>query len=244
MTIRLGWHGRLAGITLDRPPLNVLDLDHLDQLAAAVESAGEAAVLRIDGGDARCFCAGNDVKDHTRDRAPAMLASFHRAIRGLLETDAVTVADVAGDALGGGCEIAAACDIVCSAPGVRFGQPEIDVGCFPPAAASLLPRRIGWGRAVLLIAAGRRIDAKTAAEWGLVTEVTEAGAGPVIEELLAKSPAVLRRAKAALRAARDLPLTDGIAAAERVYLDQLLPLDDCAEGVRAFLEKRPPDWSS
>jgi cyclohexa-1,5-dienecarbonyl-CoA hydratase len=232
--IRLAIEGRLARITLARPPLNVLDLAHLADLGDAVEGARGAAVVVL-AAEGRCFSAGNDVADHAPDRAPAMLAAFHRAVRGLLALDAVTVADVKGDALGGGCELVLACDLAVAAPGARFGQPEIDVGCFPPVAAALLPLRVGWGRAVEMIATGRRIDAATAERWGLVTRVAEEGALPLVAELLSKSAEVLRATKAALRAG-------GLDAAERVYLERLLPLGDCAEGVRAFLGKRPPRW--
>lgn len=234
MPVRVAWEGRLARITLDRPPLNVLDVDHLRELARAVEEAEKAAVLCIDGGEARAFSAGNDLRDHAPERAPAMLEAFHDAVRGLLLSDAVVVADVRGDALGGGAELLACCDLVYASADARIGQPEIDVGCFPPVAASILPRRIGWARAAELILLGRTIDAETARQWGLVTAIGPAR--PAIDALLAKSAPVLRLAKAAMR--------DGsLGAAERRYLDELLPLPDCAEGVRAFLEKRKPRWS-
>ncbi len=235
MPIRVAVEGRLARITLARPPLNILDQAHLDLLAAAVDSGGVrgAAVVVLDA-EGRCFSAGNDIGDHTRERAPAMLASFHRAVRGLLALDGITVADVRGDALGGGMELVLACDLAYAAPTARFGQPEIDVGCFPPVAAALLPRRVGWARAVEMIATGGRIDAATAVRWGLI-----AGAGdpaPFLASLLAKSPEVLRATKAAMRAG-------SLEAAERIYVERLLPLRDCEEGVRSFLEKRPPRWS-
>jgi cyclohexa-1,5-dienecarbonyl-CoA hydratase len=162
-----------------------------------------------------------------------MLALFHRAVRGLVEGDAISVADVRGDALGGGCELVLACDLAYAAPEARFGQPEVDVGCFPPVAAALLPRRAGWKRAVELMALGRPVSAAEAVGLGLVNAVGPAG--PVVEALLRKSPEVLRATKAALRAG-------DLAGAEEVYLRRLLLLPDCEEGVRAFLEKRPPRW--
>jgi cyclohexa-1,5-dienecarbonyl-CoA hydratase len=240
LPIQLDIHGRLARITLAQPPLNVLDLAHLEQLADAVARIGDASVAVVAAGPrCRAFSAGNAVQDHVPERAPAMLAAFHRVIAGLLATDAVTVADVRGDAFGGGCELVCACDLAVAHPGARFGQPEIDIGCFPPVAASVLPNRIGWARAVEMIATGRRDDAATALAWGLVNDVGEDGADALVATLLAKSPAVLRTAKAALGAAR----AGGIRAAERAYTDVLLPLPDCTEGVRAFLEKRPPRWA-
>jgi len=236
LPVHLETQGRLARIILARPPLNILDLDHLRQLADAVDRARGAAVLVLEAGEGcRAFSAGNDIRDHTRERAPAMLEYFHGAIRTLRETDAITLADVRGDALGGGCELVLACDLAYAAPEARFGQPEIDVGCFPPVATALLPDRVGWKRAVEMIALGRPIDAAEAARIGLVTAVGEAG--PVVEELRRKSPDVLRATKAALRVGT-------LAGAEEVYRLRLLPLADCAEGVQAFLEKRPPRWDS
>ena len=234
--------GRLARVTLARPPLNVLDIEHLELLADALERARDAAIIVLESSAPRAFCAGNDVSDHAPDRAPQMLSAFHRAIRALLTADAVTVADVRGDALGGGCELVSACDLAYATPQAMFGQPEIDVGCFPPAAASLLPRKIGWTRAAELILTGRRIDAGLASSWGLITGVAEDGAETKIKELESKSPAVLRAAKKALRRAAHGSPTDGIESAERVYVDDVLPLDDCREGIDAFLTKRKPFW--
>jgi len=232
LTIRLEIKGRLARIILDRPPLNILDLDHLAALADRVEESKHAAVIVIEAApDCRCFSAGNAVEDHVPERAPAMLEQFHRAIRGLLNTDAITVADVRGDAMGGGCEIVLACDLAYAAPEARFGQPEIEVGCFPPVAAALLPRRVGWTRAVEMIATGRLLSATEAVACGLITAVGQ----PPMDALRNKSGPVLRAAKRALRAG-------GLDEAERIYTDDILPLADCVEGVRAFVEKRPPQW--
>ncbi|MEE8106846.1 MAG: enoyl-CoA hydratase/isomerase family protein [Planctomycetota bacterium] len=236
MTVLKTEEGRLTRITLARPPLNILDIASLEQLADAIESVGdETAVIVIDSDVPRAFSAGNDVADHKPERAPAMLQAFHRAIRGLLEAEAVTVADVRADAFGGGCEIVAACDLAYATPAARFGQPEIEIACFPPVAASLLPARIGQKRAADLVLTGRRIDAETAAAWGLISGVDENGAAPAIGALLQKSAPALKAAKLALR-------SSDLAAAERIYLDRLLGLDDYAEGIQAFLAKRPSEW--
>jgi cyclohexa-1,5-dienecarbonyl-CoA hydratase len=214
-----------------------LDLAHLDQLAAAIRSVKDAAILVLQADEGcRCFSAGNAIQDHVPDRAPEMLRHFHTAIRALLDTSAVTVADVRGDALGGGCELVTACDLVYATPEARFGQPEIRVGCYPPAAAALLPRRVGWTRAVEMITTGRLLDANEAVEFGLVTRVSASGADEAVASLLDQSPAVLRLAKRAMQSA-DLD------EAERLYRDELLQLPDCTEGVLAFLEKRPPRWT-
>ena len=208
----------------------------INLLATRIEEANDAAILVLAAGEGcRCFSAGNAIQDHEPERAPEMLKHFHRAIRELLNTQAVTVADVRGDALGGGCELILACDLVYSTPEARFGQPEIKVGCYPPVAAALLPQRVGWTRAVEMITTGRLLDADEAAESGLVTRVSASGADEAIGELLAQSPAVLRLAKRAL-SSRD------VTESERIYREELLQLPDCSEGVLAFLEKRPPVW--
>ena len=238
MSIQLVREGRLARIILDRPPLNILDLAHLDQLADCVAQARGASIVVLQAGEgSRCFSAGNAIQDHVPENAPEMLKHFHGAIHALLKTSAVTVADVRGDALGGGCELVTVCDLVYATPDARFGQPEIKVGCYPPVAAALLPRRIGWTRAVEMITTGRLLDADEAVEFGLVTRVAANGADDAIAELLAQSPAVLRLAKRAM-------MTGDVAEAERLYRDELLQLPDCTEGVLAFLEKRPPRWRS
>jgi len=238
LAILLEYEGRFARITLARPPLNILDLDHLAELERRVKDVGrsDAAILLLDAAPgSRAFSAGNAVEDHTRERAPAMLERFHSAIRALLALDAIVVADVRGPALGGGCELCLACDLVYATEGAVFGQPEIDVGCFPPVAAALLPRRIGWTRAVAMIATGRRLAAGAAMDAGLVTDVGDDAAAIGVRQLTARSPDVLRVLKRALRAGT-------MGEAERLYRADLLGLADCAEGVRAFLEKRAPHW--
>lgn len=234
MTIRLERTGRLARIILAKPPLNILGIEDLALLGDRLEEAAGAAVVVLQADEGcRAFSAGNAVQDHVPERAPAMLERFHRVIRRLLDGDAITVADVRGPALGGGCELVAACDLAYAAPGVEFGQPEIELGCFPPVAASLLPSRVGWTRAVEMIATGRRIGAEEAERIGLITRVGSPDA--VIERLLSQSAPVLALAKRAMRPA-------SLGEAERIYREELLALDDCAEGVEAFLEKRPPEW--
>ena len=236
MSIELVNEGRLARIILDRPPLNILDLDHLEQLEQRLQEARDASIIVLRAGaKSRCFSAGNAVEDHVPERAPEMLDRFHAAIRLLLNSEAITVADVRGDALGGGCELITACDLVYATPYARFGQPEIKVGCFPPIAAALLPHRVGWTKAMEMIATGRLLTAEEAVTCGLVTRVCLSGADDGVADLLTQSAAVLRVAKQAM-------CSRSVAEAERIYKEDLLPLEDCAEGVRAFLAKTRPTW--
>jgi len=243
-------HGRTATLVLDRPPLNVLDLEALAALREAIGELardGELAVVFLRGAGGRAFSAGTAVQDHAPERLPAMLAAVREAVVGLREVPAITVAAVAGHCLGGGMELAMACDLVIATEDSRFGQPEVDLGCFPPVAAALYPARLGAGRTLELLATGQPLTAERAAELGLVQRLLPAGGlddgcARLAAELGNKSAPVLRLIKRAVIAGRDLPFAEAMAAAERLYLDELAPLADMREGVAAFLEKRRPEW--
>jgi cyclohexa-1,5-dienecarbonyl-CoA hydratase len=235
-------------ITLDRPPVNVLDVPAIEELTAALAPlAGrtdlKAIVFR--SALARTFSAGVDVRDHTRERAPLMVGAFHGLLRLLDSLPQATVAAVDGTCLGGGCELAAACDVVLATPLSVFGQPEIDVGCFPPAAAVLLPRVAGRAAAEMILT-GAPLGAAEAARVGLVTRVVtdlEAETRRVVRLLAGKSAAVLALARRALREGAQGPFGEALGRVERLYLDELTRTADMEEGVRAFLEKRPPRWT-
>jgi len=234
-------------LTLSRPPVNVLDLATLRQIETLIRPSTrrrdlKALVLRsaIPG----TFSAGVDVRDHARERVPEMLETFHGLLRLLLELPQVTVAAVDGRCLGGACELVASCDIVVASEGSTFGQPEIDLGCFPPFACALLPRLIGRA-AHALILGGAPVSAQEAERIGLITSVVPdpvAEAGAWAERLAAKSGAALALARRALRAGSEGPLWDAVGRAERIYREELAATHDMEEGVRAFLEKRRPVW--
>ncbi len=176
-----------------------------------------------------------------------MLAAFHRALRTLRRLPAVTIAVVRGHCLGGGMELAACCDMVLAAEDSRFGQPEVDLGCFPPVAAALYPRRLGSGRTLELLLSGRILDCAQAERLGLVTwRVPAADLEARVEEigarLVAKSAVVTRSIKRAVAAARHRTFADALDETERIYLEDLLPTEDAREGIEAFLAKRRPRW--
>ena len=242
--------GRTGTLTLDRPPLNVLDTVALQALRDTLDELAhdrELALVFVRGAGGRAFSAGTAIQDHTPDRVPAMLAALREAVVRLRALPAITVAAVAGHCLGGGMELAMACDLVIATEDSRFGQPEVDLGCFPPVAAALYPARLGPGRALELLAGGQPIAAERAAELGLVHRLLPAGrlddgCARLAAELGGKSAPVLRLIKRAVAAGRDLPFAEAMAATERLYLDELTELDDMREGVAAFLEKRRPEW--
>ena len=250
MSILLEKRDETAFLTLDRPPLNVLDLSALRQLQAALDSlrADEAVdFLVIRGGGERAFSAGVDVKDHTRDKVPEMLEVVHGAIRTLLSLPQITIAQVRGACLGGGCEIASSCDFILASEESFFATPEIQVGCYPPVALARFPSQIGYHRAAELILTGRRIPAREAAAIGLINRaLPAAGLDAAVQELLAelrgKSRAVLRLTLKGLRELTLKGFSERLARSEEIYLKELLKTDDVEEGARAFLEKRKPAW--
>jgi len=250
MSILLEKRDETAFLTLDRPPLNVLDLSALRQLQAALDSlrADEAVdFLVIRGGGERAFSAGVDVKDHTRDKVPEMLEVVHGAIRTLLSLPQITIARVRGACLGGGCEIASSCDFILASEESFFATPEIQVGCYPPVALARFPSQIGYHRAVELILTGRRIPAREAAAIGLINRALpaaglDAAVQELLEELRGKSRAVLRLTLKGLRELTLKGFSERLARSEEIYLKELLKTDDVEEGARAFLEKRKPAW--
>src|SRR5438105_3035447 len=159
-------------ITLSDPPLHILDITMLDELRDALlrVSSDRHALIITSSGD-KAFSAGASVQDHLGDRVMTMLQRFHECFRMLARLDIVTVALVRGVALGGGCELALACDFVLASDRSRFGQPEINLGVFPPVAAYQLSRQIAPRKGLELLLTGDTIDAATAETLGLTNAI-------------------------------------------------------------------------
>lgn len=241
-------HGAVR-VVLDRPPLNVLNIEMLRELTAAMDLlAADSAVTAVAiTGQGRAFCAGVDVADHTEDRVHDMIQSFHEALLRVRAMQMPTVAVVNGAALGGGMELALACDITVARAGAKLGQPEILLGVLPPYASAVLPGMVGRSRALDLCLTGRTVLAEEAAQMGFVQRVWPQDDFPrMADEYLRSiselSRPVLRLAKRAVDAGANAPLGDSLPAVERIYLDELMSLEDAREGLTAFLEKRPPEW--
>lgn len=243
--------GDVARITLDNPPINVLDIAMMQECNRVLEELGsnDAVKLLVIDHQGTAFSAGVDIKDHTPDKVESMLDAFHRMFR-LLEALAMpSLALVDGAALGGGCELATFCDIVLASDRARFGQPEIQVGVFPPVAALVLPRWIGRNRALELLLTGDVIDAQEAWRLGLVNKVFPSGefrsqADAFITRLTSLSSPVLRLTKKAADRGRRTAFEAEIDWIEKVYLEELMQTEDAHEGLAAFLEKRRPRWKN
>jgi cyclohexa-1,5-dienecarbonyl-CoA hydratase len=239
----------VARLTLARPPLHVLDLAMVGELRRAVDevwSLSDITVLVLDAVGARAFSSGVEVRDHFPEHLDEMIERFHGLCRRILSLDAVTVAAVHGMALGGGMELLACCDFVLASDEATFGQPEIDLGCFPPLGAALYPSLFGSKRAAEVVLLGERFGADEARTLGLVTRVVgkaelEAEVAKLVSKLSSKSPVALRLAKRALRVASERALRT-LPEVETIYREELAATEDMLEGLRAFVEKRKPLW--
>jgi len=247
---RLEIRDRVAFLTLCHGPVNVLRTTMLNAMAHEIERLRSgsltALVVRAEG---RLFSAGMDVAEHYPDHADAMLEAAHRFLAALWNVDLPVVAAVQGNALGGGFELLLACDAVLAVESVALGFPEVRVGAFPPFAASFLPRVLPWQTAFDLVARGRLISAAEAFRLGLVTQVVgpdglDAALDAWLADLGSLSAPVVRQARRALKISLGEKILIDLSIAERQYKHELLALDDAVEGLRAFQEKRPPDWKN
>jgi cyclohexa-1,5-dienecarbonyl-CoA hydratase len=242
---------RVILITMDRPPLNVLDMTLLRELdGTLITCAQEVAidVVVIRGAGQRGFSAGVDIRDHTKDRVPEMLDVVHGVIRRLLALPQVTVALIQGVCLGGGCELASSCDFLLASEDSSFATPEIHVGCYPPVALARFSRLIGYHRAAEMILTGRSYSAQEALAMGLINRMLpndqlEAGLNVLLDELLGNSGAVLRIAVKGLRELSLKNFPDALQRSEELYCRELLQTRDVEEGVQSFLAKRKPHWT-
>lgn len=241
----------LGTITLNRPPVNVLNIAMMEEInhaLAAWQGQKDLKVVLFNA-KGKCFSAGVDVGEHMGDLAPKMIEVFHRIFRLMDKLGAVTIASVYSSCLGGGCEVAVFCDLVIAAEGAKLGQPEIQVGVFPPIAAQIMPRIIGRKAAMDLILSGRIITAAEALQLGLINKVVkdedlEKETEAFVKPYLKLSAEVLRQAKKAVMAGLRDDLEPSLKAIEDIYLTQLMKSHDAQEGLKAFLEKRKPAWKN
>ena len=244
--------GPVARLVINRPPLNILDIDTIRELnsrLADVLKRQGVRLVEIRGAGEKAFSAGVDVRDHLPDRAPEMLREFHSLIRAVLYAPCPVLAVVRGHCLGGGMELAMSCDFIIASDDGRFAQPEVKVGAFPPVAAVLLSKLIPEKKALELILTGEPIAAEQAQQLGLVNRVVssaelEGEVAGFSGLLLAQSAQVTMLARKAARLAPLAALENQLRESERIYLEQLLSTEDASEGLRAFLEKRPPVWTN
>lgn len=240
----------VARLVLENPPLNIMDLTMMTELTqslAEVEAGNDISVVLLSGAG-KAFSAGVDVAAHTPDKVHEMLRKFHAVIRGLVATKKITIAAVHGHCLGGGAELAMVCDMVFTTDSAQWGFPEIKLGCYPPVACTALAALVGQKRAAEMILSGRTISGREAAEIGLANRSAaeadlSATVGECVAALSGLSPRALELAKEACYAWDAMHFDKGLARAEKIYFEDLMKTADAHEGIRAFMEKRQPQWT-
>ena len=243
----------IATLTIDRPQVkNALDLQTVNEVRAALQALAQdsgVGVLIVTGAGETAFVSGADINDiRTRGRDEGLAAINSSLFSEIERFPRPTIAAVNGFALGGGCELALACDLRIASETAKFGQPELGLGIIPGAGATQrLPRIVGMGRAKHLILTGEIIDAKQALDIGLVTMITPPGqlqirARELAKKVLRQGPLAARLAKLALNAAARVDLDSGLLI-ETLAQALCYGSEDKLEGTTAFLEKRKAKFS-
>ena len=251
--VSYGVADRIARITLNRPPVNALNLDTVRAIVAAFKRAAaddEARAVLLTSGVPRRFCAGLDLavllgksSEQVREFLQALYVDLHDAQYNLGKP---SIAAVGGAARGGGMTIAISCDVIFASSQATFGYPEINIGVLPAIHFAHLPRIVGRHRAFELLFSGRTFDAQEAFSLGLVSKIVadaelDATAMALAADFAAKSPAVVGLARAAFMRQNDLDYRRSVASAVEDFCNVAVTAA-AQEGIRAFLEKRPPNW--
>lgn len=242
--------GERLRLVLNAPKRNALTLALIEKIRSALAAVSEhrhVKLVTLESAHAD-FSSGSSIEEHRPELIDRALPPFHQLIRDVLKTEAVTAVLVRGRCLGGGFELALACDLIFAAEDAILGLPEITLGVFPPPASVLLPLRVGASRATAAILTGEPQSAAIWKDYGLLVSV---GPSDRLEDevgewhrryLSPRSAAALRHAAAASRLHLVQAAGHLLHSAETLYLDRLMKTHDAAEGILAFLEKRPPQW--
>lgn len=238
----------IAVVTLDRPPVNVLNIPMLQALEITLEilAADHKVRALILGAGGKLFSAGVDVADHTPEKVGEMIPLFDRVCLALTQFPAPTIAAVQGHALGGGCELVLCCDLAVMAEEAKIGQPEIQLAAFAPIAALRLRQLVGYRAAAEIMYTGENLSAERALAIDLVNAVlpadeVEAWANEKAAKIASLSRTAQRLNKQALYLGYE-PWEKGLPKIEESYLNELMQTADALEGLAAFQEKRPPTW--
>ncbi|MBR9986277.1 MAG: enoyl-CoA hydratase/isomerase family protein [Desulfosarcina sp.] len=241
----------VATLTFNRPKHNVLDIEMMNELNGQLEKLANDGSLKcvVLAADGPSWCAGVEVADHRPEMVDEMIATFNRIFELVHRMPVPTIAAVHGACLGGGMEVAMACDIIVASPKAVFGQPEIKLGFLPPYAAIRLPQLVGPARAVEICTTGRRYKAEAAQRMGLVAHLSgednfKETLDGIVGEIRACSPLIIRLNKRAVNAHLGLDFKQALSGVSDLFLNTLMKTEDTLEGIKSFEEKRRPVWKN
>lgn len=240
----------IGRLILASPPLNVLTIAAMEEMVQGLrklESDVAVKVIVVEASGDRAFSAGVDVADHTPEKMQHMLDVFHELCMGLHLSAKPTVAAVRRMALGGGCELAAMCDMVFASEQATFGQPEIKVGVYPVLGVAVFTQLLGPKMANELLLSGSVYTAEESKAMGLVNRVVadeefDVQLAAFLKPLRGNSGLVMSLTKKAILAGLGKDTMSALHASEDIYVNQLMRTADANEGLQAFLEKRKPVW--
>jgi cyclohexa-1,5-dienecarbonyl-CoA hydratase len=241
-----------AFLTINRPPLNILNIATMKEMNEALSSLTEnttVKVLVISGSGEKAFSAGVDVSEHTKEKVEEMLHAFHGIFRNLSMLEQVTVAAVKGLTLGGGCEVALFCDLIFAADNLKIGQPEIKLSAVAPVALLILPRLVGLKKASEILLTGKILEAGEAERIGLVNTVVplasfDSELDSFIQPFTELSLVGIKHTKKGINLGLETAFLEGLEKIEKTYIEELMASEDAHEGLKAFMEKRTPLWKN
>jgi cyclohexa-1,5-dienecarbonyl-CoA hydratase len=241
----------VARIVLNRPKHNVFNIDMMQELTELLAQLNNDTELKcvVIAAQGASWCAGVEVSDHKPELAPEMIRVFDALLKQIHALGVPSIAAVHGACLGGGMEIAIACDMIVASKAAIFGQPEIKLGFLPPYAAVRLPHLVGPAKAVEICTTGRRYSAAAVYNMGLVAELLEAdgfeeGLEKLIKEIGHCSPLIIRLNKKAVNQHLGMDIDTAMESVNDLFLNQLMKTEDTLEGIKSFEEKRRPEWKN
>jgi len=241
----------VARITFARPKHNVFDIEMMNELNAELEGliADDELKCTVIYGEGPSWCAGVEVADHKPEMADKMIATFNRIFELIDQLEVPIIAAVHGACLGGGMEVAIACDVVVAAKSALFGQPEIKLGFVPPYAAIRLPHLVGPARAIEVCTTGKRYTAEEAHSMGMVAYAVDDGqfseaVDKIVKEIRTSSPLIIRLNKRAVKQHLAMAFPQALQSVSDLFLNKLMKTEDVLEGIASFEEKRRPVWKN
>ena len=249
--IKIENDGQVEKIILVKPKYNILDIPMMNELNAELEkiAADENLKCVVLTGEGRSFCAGVDIEDHKPEKVDEMAAAFNRIFVLINMIDIPVIAAVNGACLGGGMEVAIACDMVIASKKAIFGQPEVKLGFFPPYGAIRLPELVGPAKTIEILTTGQNYSAQASKDFGFVSQVASADSfeeavQKQVKQITMSSPLIIRLNKRAVKRHMGTSFAQSIDLVSDYFLNTLMKTEDTLEGIASFEEKRRAVWKN